>query len=243
MRPGPQSGRIADKHKQPSLILLLFSVLKFSQCFEHLRCVSVMLDNINGTTVCHFHEAASKYNQKKLVLACERWLELNLIVHLRYEITFRNLQKDVLQKTLLSPRLFTFSEYHVLQTILCWIFLQVNTEIRLVPPYSAIITYFIRLSVPASHVDIAMAGGNATLIQIQRLSRRGQQLNCQIVQEPQQPVAYPPEAHIAAKHPPRRYNRDPTVPSIILFNYLKIWCHHHQTVSSAVVRFMHRRAG
>ncbi|XP_059508912.1 BTB/POZ domain-containing protein 16-like [Stegostoma tigrinum] len=132
-----------------------------------------MLDNINSSTVCHFHEAASKYNQQKLVLACERWLELNLIVHLRYEITFRNLHKDVLQKTLLSPRLFTFSEYHVLQTILCWIFLQVNTEIRLVPPYSAIITYFIRLSVPTSHMDIAMTGGNATLIQIQKIEYEG----------------------------------------------------------------------
>ncbi|XP_078080493.1 BTB/POZ domain-containing protein 16 isoform X3 [Mustelus asterias] len=41
--------------------------------------------------------------------------------------------------------LFTFSEYHVLQTILCWIFLQVNTEARLMPPHSTIIAYFISL--------------------------------------------------------------------------------------------------
>ncbi|GCC22272.1 hypothetical protein chiPu_0000658 [Chiloscyllium punctatum] len=53
-----------------------------------------------------FHKCGeTQYNQEKLVLACERWLELNLIVHLRYEITFRYLQKDIFKKTLLSPRL------------------------------------------------------------------------------------------------------------------------------------------
>uniref|UniRef100_UPI00398ECB83 BTB/POZ domain-containing protein 16 isoform X2 n=1 Tax=Pristiophorus japonicus TaxID=55135 RepID=UPI00398ECB83 len=118
------------------------SVLKFMTLFH--KCASVMMNNINSTTVCHFHEAALKYNQEKLVQACERWLELNL-VHLRYEATFRDLQMEVLQKILLSPRLFTFTEYHVLQTILCWVFLQVNTEVRIVPPYSTIVAYFISL--------------------------------------------------------------------------------------------------
>ncbi|XP_067858382.1 BTB/POZ domain-containing protein 16 [Heptranchias perlo] len=104
-----------------------------------------MLNNINATTVCYFNKAALKYNQEKLIQACERWLELNLIVHLRYETTFRDLQLDVLQKVLSSPRLFTFTEYHVLQTILCWVFLQVNTKVQLMPPYSTIIAYFISL--------------------------------------------------------------------------------------------------
>ncbi|XP_078268976.1 BTB/POZ domain-containing protein 16 isoform X2 [Rhinoraja longicauda] len=118
-------------------------VLKFKTLFK--KCAIVMLENINTATVCHFHQAAMKYNQDKLKRACERWLELNLVVHLRYDATLRNLQMEVLQNILLSPRLFTFTEYHVLQTILTWIFLQVNTEIRLMPPYSTIVAYFISL--------------------------------------------------------------------------------------------------
>ncbi|XP_072335409.1 BTB/POZ domain-containing protein 16 isoform X4 [Scyliorhinus torazame] len=135
-----------EPYVEPEYILSVFaaaSVLKFMTLFH--KCVSVMLDNINVTTVCFFHRAASKYNQEKLVQACERWMELNLIVHLRYDASLRHLQEEVLQKVLLSPRLFTFTEYHVLQTILCWIFLQVNVEARLLPPYSTVIAYFISL--------------------------------------------------------------------------------------------------
>ncbi|XP_051883692.1 BTB/POZ domain-containing protein 16 [Pristis pectinata] len=127
------------------------AVLKFKLLFN--KCATVMLDNINTTTVCHFHQAALKYNQEKLRQACERWLELNLIVHLRYKATLRDLQMDVLQKTLLSPRLFTFTEYHILQTILSWVFLQVNTEVRLMPPYGTIIAYFISLHKLAIYME------------------------------------------------------------------------------------------
>ncbi|XP_069755920.1 BTB/POZ domain-containing protein 16 isoform X2 [Narcine bancroftii] len=119
------------------------TVLKFKTLFN--KCAKVMLNNINTSTVCYFHQAAMKYNQEKLREACERWLELNLIVHLRYDATLRDLDMEVLQKILLSPRLFTFTEYHVLQTILSWVFLQVNTEIQMMPPYSTVITYFISL--------------------------------------------------------------------------------------------------
>ncbi|XP_038677114.1 BTB/POZ domain-containing protein 16 isoform X1 [Scyliorhinus canicula] len=135
-----------EPYVEPEYILSVFaaaSVLKFMTLLH--KCVSVMLDNINVTTVCYFHRAASKYNQEKLIQACERWMELNLIVHLRYDASLRHLQEEVLQKVLLSPRLFTFTEYHVLQTILCWIFLQVNAEVRLLPPYSTVIAYFISL--------------------------------------------------------------------------------------------------
>ncbi|XP_032890644.1 BTB/POZ domain-containing protein 16 [Amblyraja radiata] len=118
-------------------------VLKFRTLFK--KCAIVMLENINTATVCHFHQVAMKYNQDRLKRACERWLELNLIVHLRYEVTLRDLNMEVLRNILLSPRLFTFTEYHVLQTILSWIFLQVNTEIRLMPLYSTIVAYFISL--------------------------------------------------------------------------------------------------
>ncbi|XP_072095891.1 BTB/POZ domain-containing protein 16 [Mobula birostris] len=126
-------------------------VLQFKCLFN--RCATVMLDSINTTTVCHFHQAALKYNQEKLRQACERWLELNLIVHLRYETTLRDLQMEVLQKTLFSPRLFTFTEYHVLQTVLTWVFLQVNTKVRLMPPYGTIIAYFISLREMEVYLD------------------------------------------------------------------------------------------
>ncbi|GCB65842.1 hypothetical protein scyTo_0000476 [Scyliorhinus torazame] len=95
-----------EPYVEPEYILSVFaaaSVLKFMTLFH--KCVSVMLDNINVTTVCFFHRAASKYNQEKLVQACERWMELNLIVHLRYDASLRHLQEEVLQKVLLSPSL------------------------------------------------------------------------------------------------------------------------------------------
>eukprot|EP00062_Callorhinchus_milii_P018148 gi/632971417/ref/XP_007902162.1/ PREDICTED: BTB/POZ domain-containing protein 16 [Callorhinchus milii] len=124
-------------------VLTAASILKFPTLFQ--KCVSVMMNNINSTTVCHFLTAALKYNLDLLMHDCERWLELNLTVHLRYEANFRDLQLDFLHKILLSPRLFTFSEYHVLQTVLCWIFLQMNPKVRIMPSYNGILTYFISL--------------------------------------------------------------------------------------------------
>nr|XP_060623010.1 BTB/POZ domain-containing protein 16 [Anolis sagrei ordinatus] len=121
-------------------ILASANVLQFPTLFY--KCVQIMRNNIGTTNVCSYYSAGCKYQQSALISDCERWVEVNLVPHLGSQIHLRKLPLELLQKVLKSSRLFTFNEFHLLRTTLCWVFLQQNPKIQIIPSYDAILTYF-----------------------------------------------------------------------------------------------------
>lgn len=121
-------------------VLACASVLGFKALQN--TCGKMMLENINHRTVCKYHLAASKYQQEQVVLACERWLELNLIPQMSCQIQLREVSMDLLQKTLKSHRLFTFNEYSIYRLLSYWLFLQLNPQIQLMPSHSSVLSYY-----------------------------------------------------------------------------------------------------
>ncbi|KAJ6669033.1 hypothetical protein lerEdw1_007842 [Lerista edwardsae] len=121
-------------------ILATASVLQFPTLFQ--KCVQVMRNSINTANVCSYYSAGCKYNQPCLITNCERWIEVNLVPQLGSQIHLRKLPLELLQKVLKSTRLFTFNEFHLLRTALCWVFLQQNPKIQIIPSYEAVLTYF-----------------------------------------------------------------------------------------------------
>uniref|UniRef100_A0A2K5DKY4 BTB domain containing 16 n=1 Tax=Aotus nancymaae TaxID=37293 RepID=A0A2K5DKY4_AOTNA len=79
---------------------------------------------------------------EQLTTACEKWLEMNLVPLLGTHIHLRRVPQDLLHKVLKSPRLFTFSEFRLLKTILFWVFLQLNHKIMAIPTYETMLTFF-----------------------------------------------------------------------------------------------------
>ncbi|OWF40204.1 BTB/POZ domain-containing protein 16-like isoform X4 [Mizuhopecten yessoensis] len=116
-------------------------------------CAQLMLKTISYRTVCQFHKAASKYQQEHVLLACERWMELNLIPQLSSQIQLREVPMEVLQKILKSNRLFVYNEYSVYKTLAYWLFLQLNQHIQLMPSHSTVLTFFNSLPKSASFLD------------------------------------------------------------------------------------------
>lgn len=121
-------------------VLACASVLGFKALQN--TCGKMMLENINHRTVCKYHLAASKYQQEQVVLACERWLELNLIPQMSCQIQLREVSMDLLQKTLKSHRLFTFNEYSIYRLLSYWLFLQLNPQVQLMPSHSTVLSYY-----------------------------------------------------------------------------------------------------
>ncbi|KAK7498435.1 hypothetical protein BaRGS_00010389 [Batillaria attramentaria] len=121
-------------------VLAAAAALGFKQLVE--GCGNIMLKSINYHTVCRYHLAASKHQQEHVVLACERWLELNLIPQLSLQIQLREMSAELLQKILKSSRLFVLSEFSVFRTLAYWLFLQLNTDLQLMPPHSTVLAYF-----------------------------------------------------------------------------------------------------
>ncbi|XP_061180078.1 BTB/POZ domain-containing protein 16-like isoform X2 [Saccostrea echinata] len=121
-------------------VLASASVLGFKALQD--ACGKMMLENINYRTVCIYHLAASKYHQEQVVLACERWLELNLIPQLSSQIQLRDVPMELIQKTLKSNRLFTFNEYSIYRLLSYWLFLQLNPHIQLMPSHSTVLSYY-----------------------------------------------------------------------------------------------------
>ncbi|XP_062832095.1 BTB/POZ domain-containing protein 16 isoform X2 [Anolis carolinensis] len=121
-------------------ILASANVLQFPSLFY--KCVQLMRSSIGPTNVCSYYSAGCKYQQPSLISDCERWVEVNLVPHLGSHIHLRKLPLELLQKVLRSSRLFTFNEFHLLRTTLCWVFLQQNPKIQIIPSYDTILTYF-----------------------------------------------------------------------------------------------------
>ncbi|GFO45184.1 BTB/POZ domain-containing protein 16, partial [Plakobranchus ocellatus] len=84
------------------------------------------------------------YHQEHVVLACERWLELNLIPELSMHIQLREMSSELLQKILKSSRLFTYNEFSVYRNLSYWLFLQLNPQMQLMPSHSTVLSYFNR---------------------------------------------------------------------------------------------------
>ncbi|XP_044880229.1 BTB/POZ domain-containing protein 16 isoform X2 [Mauremys mutica] len=121
-------------------VLAAASVLQFPSLFQ--KCVSIMKSGICSANVCSYYCAACKYKQETLVTDCERWLEVNLVPQLSSQIHLRKLPQELLQKVLRSPRLFTFNEFHLLKTTLCWTYLQLNPRVQIIPSHETILMYF-----------------------------------------------------------------------------------------------------
>ncbi|XP_077206101.1 BTB/POZ domain-containing protein 16 isoform X2 [Paroedura picta] len=116
------------------------AILEFPCLFQ--KCVQVMRSTISPANVCSYYSAGSKYKQTSLISDCERWIEVNLVLQLGSQIHLRKLPLELLQKVLKSSRLFTFSEFHLLRITLCWVFLQQNPKIQIIPSYDTVLTYF-----------------------------------------------------------------------------------------------------
>lgn len=121
-------------------VMAAADALGFQQLIE--GCGEIMLKSINCATVCCYHQAASKYHQEQVVVACERWLELNLIPQLSLNIQLREMSAELLQKILKSARLFVLGEYSVFRTLVYWLFLQLNSDLQLMPANATVLSFF-----------------------------------------------------------------------------------------------------
>nr|XP_035125227.2 BTB/POZ domain-containing protein 16 isoform X4 [Callithrix jacchus] len=121
-------------------VLASAHILQFNGLFQ--RCLDVMMAGLTPTTIRKFYEAGCKYKEEQLTTACEKWLEMNLVPLLGTHVHLCRVPQDLLHKVLKSPRLFTFSEFRLLKTILFWVFLQLNHKIMAIPTYETMLTFF-----------------------------------------------------------------------------------------------------
>ncbi|XP_008068296.2 BTB/POZ domain-containing protein 16 [Carlito syrichta] len=121
-------------------VLASAHILQFSSLFQ--RCVAMMMSGLTPSTIKNFYLAGCKYKEEQLTTACEKWLEMNLVPLMGTQIHLRKIPQDLLQKVLRSPRLFTFSEFHLLKTILLWVFLQLNNKIQAIPIHETVLAFF-----------------------------------------------------------------------------------------------------
>ncbi|XP_073096353.1 BTB/POZ domain-containing protein 16 isoform X1 [Manis javanica] len=121
-------------------VLASAHILQFSSLFQ--RCVAMMMSGLTPSTIKNFYLAGCKYKEEELTTACEKWLEMNLVPLVGTQIHFRKIPQELLHKVLKSPRLFTFSEFHLLKTVLLWVYLQLNQKIQTVPVYKTVLAFF-----------------------------------------------------------------------------------------------------
>uniref|UniRef100_A0A8C9QC92 BTB domain containing 16 n=1 Tax=Spermophilus dauricus TaxID=99837 RepID=A0A8C9QC92_SPEDA len=112
-------------------VLASAHVLQFSRLFKRARNSSVKRCVLS-----------SQYKEEQLTTACEKWLEMNLVPLMATQIHLRHIPQELLQKVLRSPRLFTFSEFHLLKTLLMWAYLQLNSKIQTIPIHETVLTFF-----------------------------------------------------------------------------------------------------
>jgi BTB/POZ domain-containing protein 16 len=110
------------------------------------ECCEVMLRSINCHTVSVCYSVCTKYKQLAVQEACERWLQLHIVPQLSLVINLQDLSFELLEKTLLSNRLFTWNEYALFKLICHWIFLQLHPSVQIMPAHSFVVTYFQNLS-------------------------------------------------------------------------------------------------
>ncbi|XP_030060565.1 BTB/POZ domain-containing protein 16 [Microcaecilia unicolor] len=121
-------------------VLASAEVLQFPALFHH--CLQMMKTGICSSTISSFYNIAERYNQDTLKEECEQWLVVNLVPKLRSQIYLGQIPEELLQKVLTSPRLFTFSEYHLFRTVLYWVYLQENPTCQILPAHSIVLTFY-----------------------------------------------------------------------------------------------------
>lgn len=138
-------------NEQLAGVLAAASILRFKNLVN--GCVKLMLKNINYQTVCNYHDVTTRHHQEHVVLACERWLELNLIPELSEQIQLRDVPMDLLQKILKSHRLFVYNEYCVYRTLAYWLFMQLNPHLQLMPSHSTVLSFYNSLPKTTSFIE------------------------------------------------------------------------------------------
>ncbi|XP_042764896.1 BTB/POZ domain-containing protein 16 isoform X2 [Panthera leo] len=132
-------------------VLASAHVLQFSSLFQ--RCVALMMKGLTPSTIKSFYLAGCKYKEEQLTTACEKWLEMNLVPLVGTQIHLRKIPQELLHRVLRSPRLFTFDEFHLLKTLLLWVFLQLNPKVQTVPVQETVLAFFTSFSRKNSFLD------------------------------------------------------------------------------------------
>ncbi|XP_013358480.1 PREDICTED: BTB/POZ domain-containing protein 16 isoform X2 [Chinchilla lanigera] len=132
-------------------VLASANILQFSSLFQ--KCVDTMIKALTPSNIKNFYLAGCRYKEEQLTKACEKWLEMNLVPLLGTQLHLRHIPQDLLQKVLKSPRLFTFSEFHLLKTLLLWVYLQLNRNIQVIPINETLLTYFNSFSKESCFLD------------------------------------------------------------------------------------------
>ncbi|KAM7074197.1 BTB/POZ domain-containing protein 16 [Molossus nigricans] len=121
-------------------VLASAHALQFSSLLQ--RCSAMMVAGLTSGNVNDFYLAGCKYKTGPLAAAAQKWLEMNLVPEVGRQIHLQKVPKELLLKVLRSPRLFTFNEFHLLKTLLLWVYLQLNHRIRTMPTYETMLTFF-----------------------------------------------------------------------------------------------------
>ncbi|XP_012578980.1 PREDICTED: BTB/POZ domain-containing protein 16 [Condylura cristata] len=132
-------------------VLASAHVLRLGSLFR--RCVNLMINRLSPSTIKNFYLASHKYKEEQLTTACERWLEMNLVPLVGKQIYLRKIPQELLLKVLRSPRLFTFSEFHLLKTMLLWVYLQLNHKTQTVPLHETVLAFFSSLPKQCAFLD------------------------------------------------------------------------------------------
>ncbi|XP_031244416.1 BTB/POZ domain-containing protein 16 isoform X3 [Mastomys coucha] len=121
-------------------VLASAHILQFNRLFQ--KCVNMMLNRLAPTTIKNFYLAGCKYKEEQLIIACEKWLAMNLVPLVGTQIHLRQIPEPLLYKVLKSPRLFTFSEFDLLKTLLMWVYLQMNCKVQMIPIHETMLEFF-----------------------------------------------------------------------------------------------------
>ncbi|KAM6182233.1 BTB/POZ domain-containing protein 16 [Erethizon dorsatum] len=132
-------------------VLASANILQFSSLFQ--KCVDTMIRALTSSNIKNFYLAGCRYKEEQITKACEKWLEMNLVPLLGTQLHLRHIPQDLLHNVLKSPRLFTFSEFHLLKTLLLWVYLQLNRNIQVIPINETVLTYFTSFSKECCFLD------------------------------------------------------------------------------------------
>uniref|UniRef100_A0A8D1TU41 BTB/POZ domain-containing protein 16 n=1 Tax=Sus scrofa TaxID=9823 RepID=A0A8D1TU41_PIG len=121
-------------------VLAAAHILQFRSLFQ--RCVAMMTSELTPGTIKNFYLAGCRYKEELLTTGCEKWMEMNLVPLMGTQIHLRKVPQELLHKVLRSPRLFTFSEFHLLKTLLLWVYLQMNNKTQTIPAYETMVAFF-----------------------------------------------------------------------------------------------------
>ncbi|GAB1292783.1 BTB/POZ domain-containing protein 16 [Apodemus speciosus] len=134
-------------------VLASAHILQFNRLFQNdHRVAAVCQHDVEQTHTKHHQELLlgwlQEYKEEQLTIACEKWLAMNLVPLVGTQIHLRQIPEPLLYKVLKSPShhrvigLFTYSEFHLLKTLLMWVYLQMNCKVQMIPIHEAMLAFF-----------------------------------------------------------------------------------------------------